>query len=157
MVKTMLTTAQQSALVTAINNDSALTLLANSNGFSQIADAMNAPSSPTVSVWRQDLSVTTILSNITASDMPSTANYLSYLQMLLSIPVVDATSANVRGSFSTVFSGKTSLTNLTAAAQRTATRFEALSSFITAASPANTTSVYGYIVTPSDVQAALGK
>jgi len=151
----MLTSGQQSVLVSAINADPTLTALAAANGFPQIADAMNAASSPAVSVWRADLPSKTVLNALQASDMPTPAGLIGYVQLLLSVPVIDASNANVRASFSTCFSGKTTLANLTGLAQRTATRFEAL--FTTVASPANTTSVYGYLVTADDVQAALGK
>jgi hypothetical protein len=61
----------------------------------------------------------------------------------------------VRTNFGTLFSGKTTLTNLTALAQRNATGYEAISDFLTVVAPANVTSVYGYRLSAEDVRAAL--
>ena len=152
-----LTLAQQSALQTAITGDAALTTLNTANGFQQIADAMNLASSPAVSVWTPNMPTSAALSAILATDMPTAAGLIGYLQMMLSVGSVDTTQANVRTSFSTLFSGKTSLTNLSAVAQRVGTRFEALAAFITAAAPANVSSVYGVRVSAFDVQQAVGK
>ena len=152
-----LTTAQQSTLQAAITADAALTTLNTANGFQQIADAMNLASSPAVSLWMPNIPTSTILSAILATDMPTAAGLIGYLQMMLAVGTVDSTQANVRSNFSTVFAAKTTLTNLTAAAQRTATRFEALAAFVTAAAPANVSSVYGVRVSAFDVQQAVGK
>lgn len=153
----MLTVAQASALATAVTSDSTLNTLANANGFQQIADAMNSLSSPAVAVWIPNVATTKLLDAIIAADMPTTAALIGWLQMMLSVVTVNAANANVRAGFTSCFSGKTSLTNLTAAGQQTATRFEALSAFITTAAPANVSSTFGIRVTANDVQLALGK
>lgn len=152
-----LTTAQQTALQAAITADVALTTLNIANGFQQIADAMNLASTPAVSVWIPNISTSAMLSAIVAADMPTTAGLIGYLQMMLTVGIVDATQANVRTSFSTLFAAKPTLTNLSAIAQRTGTRFEALASFITAAGAASVSSVYGVKVSAFDVQQAVGK
>ena len=79
-----------------------------------------------------------------------TPQHQAMLSLLLLPGVVDATSANVRADFSAIFSAGLSLTALSAMAQRTATRLEAL--FTTSA----ISSVYGYTLTASDVQKAMG-
>ena len=80
-----------------------------------------------------------------------TANQLGYLQMMLSSGVIDGANANVRTNFGTLFSGKTTLTNLTNIAQRTGTRLETL--FTTASVCAK----YGYKIGAFEVQQILGK
>jgi hypothetical protein len=62
---------------------------------------------------------------------------------------IDATNANIRAGFGAIFGG-TSVTNLTALAQRVPTRFEAL--FTTA----QVSAAFGQSVTVADVAAALG-
>jgi len=72
---------------------------------------------------------------------------------MLSGGFVDATKPNIDSWFSTVFAGKaTTLANLTAAAQRPATKFETLAAFLSA----SVSSVYGIVLTAADVQAAMG-
>ncbi len=63
--------------------------------------------------------------------------------------VVDATSGNVRAGFASIFGAGTTLTNLTAIAQRIATIFENLFAV------SNVTPLFGYQVTPADVALAL--
>lgn len=147
-----LTAAQAQALATAVNGDATLAALAAVNGWPQIAAALNALSSPAVTIWRPDVPTSALLSAIAAADMPATAGLIGYVQMMLSVGTVDATSATVRAGFAAAFAGKAAtLAALTAAGQRTATRFEAL--FVTA----QVSSAYGVTVSAVDVQAALGK
>lgn len=147
-----LTLAQAQALATAIAADTALQALASANGWPQIAEAMNAPRAPAVAIWRTDVPTSALLSAIAAADMPAAAGSIAWVQMMLSVGTVDATSTVVRAGFTTAFAGKAAtLAALTAAAQRNATRFEAL--FITA----SVSSAYGITLSAADVQAALGK
>ena len=157
----MLNSAQLTTLSNAINADPTLTNLNGQNGWQQIADAMNADSSPAVNLWKKDSAAVDLLGALLASDISGvTANYIAYLQILCGVPTVDATNANVRSNFTTIFTGKQTLTNLIAASSRVATRFEALADFTTAATPPAgyvTSSVYGYRVTAKDVAVATGK
>jgi hypothetical protein len=147
-----LTTSQAQAIASAVASDTTLAALAAVNGWPQIAAALNAASSPAVTIFRPDVPTSSILSAISAADMPATAGMIGYVQMMLSVGTVDATSATVRAGFAAAFTGKTTtLAALTAAAQRTATRFEAL--FVTA----SVSTAYGLTVSADDVKSALGK
>jgi len=147
-----LTTAQAQALAAAVAADPALTTLSAANGWPQIAAALNTPSSPVVTIFRPDVPTSSLLSAIAAADMPATAGLISYVQIMLSVGTVDATSATVRAGFAAAFAGKAAtLAALTAVAQRTATRFEAL--FVTS----SVSSAYGITVSSDDVKSALGK
>lgn len=153
-----ITSAQSSTLAAAIAADPTLTANGSSNQFQSIADAMNLASNPAVGLWMPNVATSVILTALLASDMTAlSAGNIGYLQMLLTVGVVDATSANVRANFSTIFAGKTTLTNLIAAAQKTATRFEALGAFITVAGASSISTAYGIVLVAKDVQAALGK
>jgi len=149
----MLTTAQQTALAAAIAADQTLSGYSAANGFPQIADAMNATVASTL--WLTQMPVQVVLECIAVGDMPTSAASLAYLQMMLSVPFVDASNATVRANFASLFNGKASLTALVAAATRPATRFEAL--FLTAASTSNTSTAYGMTLNAYDVQWALGR
>lgn len=146
-----LTTAQAQALSTSVAGDATLAALAAANGFPQIAAAFNADGVPATKVWRPDVPTSAIMAAIAPADMPTTAASIGWLQMLTSTGAVDATSASTRTGFSTIFAAKPSLTTLVAAAQRNATRFEAL--FTTA----NVSTAYGINVSADDVRLALGK
>jgi hypothetical protein len=146
-----LTSAQLTMLASTITGDATLNALAAVNGFPQIAAALNLDSAPVVTVFNPSVTTAKIQTAILAADMPTTAALIGWLQMMLSTGTVDGSNANIRSGFSTCFTGKTSLTNLTAIAQRTATRFEAL--FTTS----NICPLFGYNVSAADVQQALGK
>lgn len=116
-----------------------------------IATAYNQPSSPAVTVWRADIKPSEIVAAIAGSEFVAlTALKQSLLSLLLMPGVVDASSANIRADFSAIFPSSASLTALTAIAQRTATRLEAL--FTTA----QVSAVYGYALTADDVQQSMG-
>jgi hypothetical protein len=147
-----LSTSQAQAIATAVASDAALAALAAVNGWPQIAAAMNSASSPAVTIFRPDVPTSAILSAIAAAGMPAAAGLIAYVQMMLSVGTVDATSATVRAGFAAAFAGKAAtLAALTAASQRTATRFEAL--FVTA----QVSTAYGLTVSADDVKSALGK
>ena len=64
--------------------------------------------------------------------------------------IADATQPTIRAWFQDIFGAGPTLTALTAVAQKPATRFELL--FSTVAAPSNVTQMYGYLLTPDDVQ-----
>lgn len=103
------------------------------------------------SIWRPSISVSELNTAIVWSEFAGLTSQLqATYQAMITNGFIDATNANIRGGFSTVFSGKVSLTNLTALAQRTPTIFENL--FTTNSICA----VHGQQITPADIAAALG-
>lgn len=146
----MLTSAQLTTFASAINTDTGVNGLIATHGWPAIADYYNT-SAGTGSVWRPCIEIPELNTAIIWSEFSGLTVALqnTYLAMTAD-GSVDATSSNIRSGFSTVFSGKVSLTNLTAIASRVPTRFEAL--FTTA----NVCSLFGYRVTASDVMLALG-
>jgi hypothetical protein len=102
-------------------------------------------------IWRPSISVSEMNTAVVWSEFAVLSALLQSTYMAMVQGGLDATSSNMRGGFTTVFGPATaSRANLTALAQRTPTRFEAL---FTAS---NVTTVFGYQVTPVDVAAALG-
>lgn len=104
------------------------------------------------SIWKPAISAAQLNTAIVWSEFilgtPAVQN--GYFALLQGDPI-DATNANIRAGFASIFAGATvSLANLTALAARTPTRFEAL--FTTA----NVCSCFGQLVTPADVAQALG-
>src|SRR5574337_1025443 len=147
----MLTASQLAALKADIGGQSSLTADVAAANWPAIAAFYNAPSSPAVTIWREDVKPSEIVAAITGSEFVAlTAIKQSLLSLLLMPGVVDATSANVRADFSAIFASGSSLTALTTLAQRTATRIEAL--FTTA----QVSATYGYELTAADVQQAMG-
>lgn len=144
----MLTVAQLAALKTDIGANFAAQVAAGDQ--SGIAAAYNTPSSPAVAVWRADIPIAQIVDAITYSELVALTSVKQFaLQVLLAPGIVDASSVNVRAAFSAIFGASTTLTALTALAQRTATRLEAL--FTTA----QVSSAYGYVMSAEDVREAL--
>ena len=79
---------------------------------------------------------------------------LQLAQIILTEFTIDASNPNVRAQFSSIFpasSASSTLANLTAVAQRGATKYESL--FV---SSSQVSSVYGYTLQPIDVQRAMG-
>lgn len=103
-------------------------------------------------IWRPDLSTAELNTAIVWSEFAALTTGLQNTYLAVIAPgTVDATSANVRGAFTTVFAANTvSLANLVTLAQRQPTRFEAL--FTTA----QVSTMYGQSVSVADVTAALG-
>lgn len=147
----MLNAAQLAALKTDVGTQSTLTAAVAAKDWPTVAAFYNAPSSPAVTIWRADVQPSEIVAAITGTEFTGlTAIKQSLLSILLMPGVVDATSANIRADFSAIFASGSSLTALTAVAQRTATRIEAL---FTAS---QVSAVYGYTLTGTDIAAAMG-
>lgn len=104
----------------------------------------------TGSLWRPSISASELNNAVVWSEFAGLTVALqnTYLAMI-AVGYIDATNVNIRNGFSTVFTGKTSLTNLATLAQRTATKFEALYA------AGNVCPLFGYMVTPYDVGLAL--
>ena len=140
----------------AIKGDGTIAALYAAHDASGIAAAYNQPSA--TSIWR---------SNITLREIDQTVDWGEYATLTVAQQgtfeamiqsggmSIDATQAGVRNGFSSVFAGKTTLTKLTALAQRLGTKFEAIAAFLTTAGVASVSSFTGAYLTPIDVQVAL--
>ncbi len=150
-----LTQAQQTTLKTDINsaaNAAALGTFITNADWVSVAAFYNGASGSTV--WRPSIPVSDLTRNIVGSafDGLSAAKQNGYLAVTQG-GFVDATSANIRSWFSDIFGVGATLTNLTAEAQATATRFQLL--FSSVASPSNITTFFGAQVGADDVQQAM--
>src|SRR6516164_8574280 len=142
-----LTSAQLATLKTDITvthastvfNSKTLLQLWNGYDTQGLADYYNTTASPTVAIWRPDVSQTDLAKSIVASDFSALTVALQNTWFaLLQAPILDATISSVRQNFSTIFTSGTTLTNLQATAQKNATNLESL--FTTS----QVSSVYGY-------------
>jgi hypothetical protein len=145
-----LTTAQNATLKAAMLGDANVIAIVGRD--QAVADYYNAPSSPVVAIWRSDIRGVEIVSAITMTEFAAlTALKQTCLTFMMEPNVIDATSANVRSAFNTIFGAGASLAALTAVAQRTGTRLEVLFS---AGGPPATTTMYAHILTDVEVNAA---
>lgn len=144
-----MTPAQIATLKAAIAADPTMSAYPNtSDGAYDLAQYLNATSNPAVSIWKPDVSPSAMAAAVdwTAYAALTAAKQNAYLA--LTQGPVDATSASVRSAFSSIFGAGATLTALSALAQRTASRLEAV--FTTS----NVCSVYGQMVGYQDVQQA---
>jgi hypothetical protein len=160
-----LTTTQLASLNAAVKADVTASVYLQNRDVQSITDYFNTvPSSGTV-LWKNDVKATSLPAiidwtefvTLTVQQQNTFSNIVSFTQTSVASGI-DATSANIRNAFSNIFAGKpNTLANLVAVSQRTATRFEAISSFITivSGSVAVTSSVYGYVLSTGDVSNAL--
>ena len=119
------------------------------SNYKALADYYNSLVSPTQMIWRPNLPKIELSKQIVMSAFVSlTAVKQNGYIVLTQADTIDATDANIRASFSTIFGAGTTLNNLTAVAQRAATNFEFL--FTTA----NVSTAYGIIVSEFDIEAA---
>lgn len=150
-----MTSQQLATLKTSINaslnvvtgGDTIANHLAKSN-FKAIADYYNSNS--LVNIFRPDVPTEELSKSIVMTEFVAltVARQNGYF-VLTQGKFIDATVANLRASFQTVFGTSISLTNLTAIAQRLATVFESL--FVTN----QVSSAYGVKVTEEDVSNAI--
>jgi hypothetical protein len=150
-----LTSAQASTLLATVKADTDPAVIAAyaSKQMDVLANLYNAAANPQVLVWRKSIRPAELNTAIVWSEYSTLTVALQncYLAMVSGISNIDATNANIRGGFSTIFSGKVSLTNLTTLAQRAATKFENL--FVT--SQLVDPTLDGYTLTPQDLGAVL--
>lgn len=142
-----LTTAQLATFKADIQTNQAANLAAGNHG----AIALYYNSAGTGTVWRPNIDVSELNTAIVWSDFAAltVAKQNTYLAMITA-GFVDATNANIRAGFTTVFGGGSqSLTNLTALAQRVPTRFEQL--FTTS----QVSATFGQSVSVADIVFAL--
>jgi hypothetical protein len=144
----MLNTSQLATFKAAINGDANLAAARAAGDQGAIAAYYNAAGSG--SIWRPsinsaELNTAIVWSEFIALPVQTQNAYFALVQG----GKIDATNANIRAGFSSIFAG-TTIGNLTALAARVPTRFEAL--FTTA----NVCSCFGQTVTPADVAQALG-
>jgi hypothetical protein len=145
-----LTPAQLATFKAAILADSSQTQNVSAKAHGAIAAYYAAAG--TGNVWRPSISTSELNTAIVWSEFAALTALLQNTYLALIAPgYVDATSANVRAAFATIFgAATTSRPNLTAIAQRPASRFEAL--FTTS----QVCSLFGATPSVEDVVAALG-
>lgn len=121
--------------------------------FQPIADWFNQDNSPTVNIWIPNLDPKTLNQALVMSEFQAlTVQKQNGWFAMIGGNEVNATIAQVRTNFGTIFSGAT-LSNLTAMAQRPATRFENLS--VVTNGTGKSTDMFGYIVSHQDIQMAI--
>jgi hypothetical protein len=147
-----LTSAQLATLKADILADPTLSAKPNNDDGNQaIADAYNAPASPAINVWRADVASSEVVAAVVMADFIALTSIKAQGFTIIVTPdSVDASSPNIRQDFQTIFGASSTLTNLTAIAQRAATRLEKL---FGTGSPLTST-LYGYFLTNRDVFAA---
>lgn len=145
-----LTAAQNATLKSAMLGDANVTAIVGQD--QRVADYYNAASSPAVAVWRADVRLSEFVAAVVPSELVVLTAIKQYgLDFYTKAGVVDGSSANVRAAFNAIFGAGATLTALTALAQRTGTRLEAL--FSSGGPPAVST-LYGRILTDVEVNAA---
>lgn len=145
-----LTLAQLQTFKTAVLGEAALAAARAAGDHGAIAAYYNA-SAGTGSIWKPAVTDVEMNSVIVWADFVALTAIRQNGYIAMTQPkVVDATKATIRAGFTAVFgAGTTSLTNLTALAQRVPTRFEALYT------TANVCPLFGYAATVADVAEAL--
>lgn len=139
-----------SKLNTVIGNGKTIGQSIEESDFQSIADYYNENVSPQVDLWRPDLNPKDLNKFLVMTEFQAlTVQKQNGWFAMIGGNEVDATSSLVRTNFVTIFgAGSATTTNLTAAAKKAATRFEAL--FTTN----NVSTMYNYIVSVSDIEAA---
>jgi hypothetical protein len=142
-----LTPTQLATLKSAMLADANLTAFVAAGNDGAIAAYYNATGAG--NLWRPIITVSELNTAIVWSEFAGLTVALqnTYLAMVV-VGSVDATNVNIRNGFSTVFTGKTSLTNLSALAQRVATRLEALYAV------ANVCPIFGYVISVAEINQA---
>lgn len=153
-----MTTAQLQTLKTDINakqntvtgGETIAQHLAKSQ-WQKIADYYNTAASPQVDLWKPDVLVTDLARAVLMSEFVAlTVQRQNGYFVLTQGTYIDASDANIRTSFSTIFGGASAtLTSLTAIAKKAATNFEAL--FVSG----SISSAYKIVVTSEDVRQAM--
>lgn len=142
-----MTPAQLATFKAAVLAEPALAALRTAGDQGGIAAYYNAQGAS--SVWRPVITIAELNTAIVWSEFIAlTQGQRDAYMALISAPSIDATKTNVRNGFASIFAA-TSLANLTALAQRLGTRFELL--FTTA----QVSAVFGQVVSPADVAAAM--
>ena len=142
-----LTTAQKTTLKAAMLIDSNVIAIVGQD--QKVADYYNAASS--TAIWIPNLPRSVVIANTNwVAFAAKTALLQATFTALLLDGTVDATNTNIRNGFGSVFSGA-DLTALSNVAQRLGTRLEVL--FSSGGPPAVST-MYGYTLTDTDVNAA---
>lgn len=152
-----LTLSQLSTLKTDITvtnaatsfNGSTLLTLWNGNDFENLAAYYNTTASPQLDLWRPDIAPSDIIPVIVMSEFIAlTAVKQNGLLLYMQGSVINATNANVRNGFTSIFTSGTSLTNLTALAKKAATNLEKLFTV------SNVSPLYKYTVSGNELSKA---
>ncbi len=146
----MFTLAQLQAIKAAINGDATAAAYVAADQFGALCTYMNSPASPVVNVWRPDITVSQLLTGVVWSEFLALTAAQQGAWRALTAADVDATNANIRAGFVSIFGASSqTIANLTAIAERPATRLEVI--FTTA----SVTSQFGTTLSESDAHLAL--
>lgn len=144
-----MTPAQLTTFKAAINGDSNLTALLTAGDQGGIAAYYNTPSG--AMVWKPVITIQLLNTAIVWSEFIVLTALKQNAYFAMTSTNIDATSANIRAGFSSVFGASTTLNNLTAIAQRQGTRFENLF----ASGNVVPNGLFGLNVQPQDIADAL--
>lgn len=123
------------------------------SNYAKIAEFYNSDFSPATLFWNPEVSVESVIANIVWSDFINLSQGQRDAFMALTQGgYLDATNANIRTGFASIFvNPSTTFTNLQNLSRRNATNLEKL--FETSGGSL-VSSVFGYKVTPGDIQTA---
>ena len=158
-----LTAAQIQTLKAGINGNATAAAFPNTNDGNFACDAfLNGTASPTLSVWKTNVSGASVVSTISAQVgvfSALTAVKQNQIIFMMQAQPIDASQSGIRQSFVDVFgSGSATVIALTAISQRSATYFESF--FATGGPPATVAldalgnSLFGQLVDYATVQLA---
>lgn len=142
---------------TVLDNGKTIAINIAETNFQAIADYYNQDATPVVSLWIPNLNPKDLNKGLVMTEFIAlTALKQQGWFAMTTGNEVDATNNLVRTNFGTLFGGNSQTTaNLSAMAQKNATRFEAL--FANATSPASAAKVstlFSYLVTFQDIDSA---
>ena len=156
-----MTSAQLATLKTDIQGQGSLTAAVASADWPTVANFYNADSATLV--WLPSVSIDTLKGAIDWTTTPVAGGNGGFQMLsagardayssLTQGSMVDATQVNIRNGFASIFPSNIALA-LQAVAQRLATRLELLFS---SGGPPVVSSVFGYRISPDEVQKAMGK
>lgn len=154
-----MTTAQLQTIKTDVTVTNAATVYSgstllqywNTTNIAALAEYYNTVATPQLDLWRPDINPNELQKAIVMSAyIALTAVKQNGFMVYLQAANLDATNQNIRDGFQSIFgAGTQSLINLTALAKKPATRLEKLFAV------GNVSSVYGVVITESDVYQAM--
>jgi hypothetical protein len=154
-----LTTAQKTTLATDINGQGSLASARTIHDAAAVCAFYTTAG--TTTIWRNNVATSEIVAACIGTEVAAlTAVKQGALNFLMTPPIIDASSVNVRNDFSAIFAAGTTFTNLTAISSRTATKIEQLFGSggppITAALDANGVSLCTQVLDVATVGSAMG-
>lgn len=148
----MLTSNERITLKDSVNGDGALAAMVSAADWPGIANNYNTAGA--TMLWRPDILPGEIAATVVNSAFTALSQQVQNgLILLTQGDKIDATNANIRTAFSSIFGAGATLNALTALAQRAGTRFEVL--FSSTQGAANVSTKFNQRVSALDVQQAM--